>query len=95
MRARYEQVVTRPGATAKHVAKVAAARELLNCVFYALRDGRVHRLGHTGAAWHTCGPPRWVRGPALSGRLAAPVNLIGPTHRGRRNTPCRHHAAKG
>jgi hypothetical protein len=93
MRARYEQVVTRPGATAKHVAKVAAARELLNCVFYALRDGRVHRLGHTGAAWHTCGPPRWVRGPALSGRLAAPVNLIGPTHRGRRNTPCRHHAA--
>jgi hypothetical protein len=50
MRARYEQVVTRPGATAKHVAKVAAARELLNCVFYALRDGRVRRLGHTGAA---------------------------------------------
>jgi transposase len=50
MRARYEQVVTRRGATAKHVAKVAAARELLDCVFYALRDGRVRRLGHTGAA---------------------------------------------
>lgn len=41
MRARYEQVVTRRGTTAKHVAKVAAARELLDCVFYALRDGRV------------------------------------------------------
>ena len=50
MRARYEQVLTRRGATAKHVAKVAAARELLDCVFYALRDGRVRRLGHTGAA---------------------------------------------
>jgi hypothetical protein len=50
MRARYEQVVTLRGATAKHVAKVAAARELLDCVFYALRDGRVRRLGHTGAA---------------------------------------------
>lgn len=49
MRARYEQVVTRRGATAKHVAKVAAARELLDCVFYALRDGRIRRLGHTGA----------------------------------------------
>jgi transposase len=50
MRARYEQVVTRRGASAKHVAKVAAARELLDCVFYALRDGRVRRLEHTGAA---------------------------------------------
>jgi hypothetical protein len=50
MRARYQQVLPRPGATAKHVAKVAAARELLDCVFYALGDGRVHRLGHTGAA---------------------------------------------
>jgi hypothetical protein len=50
MRARYQQVLTRRGARAKHVAKVAAARELLDCVFYALRDGRVHRLGHTGAA---------------------------------------------
>ena len=26
------------------------ARELLDCVFYALRDGRVRRLRHTGAA---------------------------------------------
>jgi transposase len=50
MRARYQQVLPRRGATAKHVAKVAAARELLDCVFYALRDGRVRRLGHTGAA---------------------------------------------
>lgn len=50
MRAHYEQVLPRRGARAKHVATVAAARELLDCVFYALRDGRLRRLGHTGAA---------------------------------------------
>jgi hypothetical protein len=50
MRARYEQVLTRRGATAKHVANVAAARERLEGVFYALRDGHVRRLGHTSAA---------------------------------------------
>jgi transposase len=32
---------------AKHLAKVAAARELLSCVFYALRDGHVRRLAST------------------------------------------------
>ncbi|HET9255153.1 MAG TPA: hypothetical protein VFO16_08115 [Pseudonocardiaceae bacterium] len=47
MRARHEQVLTRRGATAKHVAKLAAAREPLDRVFYALRDGHVRRLGHT------------------------------------------------
>jgi hypothetical protein len=50
MRARYQQVLSRRGARAKHVAKVAAARELLDCVFYALPDGHLRRLGHTGAA---------------------------------------------
>jgi hypothetical protein len=50
MRARYEQVATRRGATTKHVAKVAAARELLDCAFHALREGHLRRLGHTGAA---------------------------------------------
>jgi transposase len=50
MRARYERILARRGNPAKHVAKVAAARELLDCVFYALRDGHVRRLGQTGAA---------------------------------------------
>ena len=50
MRARYERILARRGASAKHVAKVAAARELLDCVFYALRDGHVRRLGQTSAA---------------------------------------------
>ena len=50
MRARYEQILARRGNPAKHVAKLAAARELLNCVFYALRDGHLRRLGHTSAA---------------------------------------------
>ena len=44
MRARYEQVLTRRGATAKHVAKVAAARELLTLVFYGMRDGQIRCL---------------------------------------------------
>jgi hypothetical protein len=50
MRARSEQLVTRRGARAKHVTKLAAARELLDCVFYALPDGHVRRRGHTSAA---------------------------------------------
>jgi transposase len=47
MRRTYEQILTRRGARAKHLAKVAAARELLSCVFYALRDGHVRRLAST------------------------------------------------
>jgi transposase len=49
MRRTYEQIVARRGARAKHVAKVAAARELLGCVFYALRDGHVRRLAANAA----------------------------------------------
>jgi hypothetical protein len=30
--------------TAEQIGKVAAARELVECVFYALRDGHVRRL---------------------------------------------------
>ncbi|HEY0693320.1 MAG TPA: IS110 family transposase, partial [Kribbella sp.] len=47
MRRTYEQILTLRGARAKHLAKVAAARELLSCVFYALRDGHVRRLAST------------------------------------------------
>ena len=50
MRNRYEQIVARRGGTAKHLAKVGAARELCECVFYALRDGHVRRLGQSRTA---------------------------------------------
>jgi hypothetical protein len=50
MRNRYAQIVARRGGTAKHLAKVAAARELGECVFYALRDGHVRRLGQSRTA---------------------------------------------
>ena len=50
MRDRDDQIVARRGGNAKHLAKVAAARELGECVFYALRDGHVRRLGEHGAA---------------------------------------------
>jgi hypothetical protein len=35
MRAHYERIVTRRGSSAKHMAKVATAHKLLECVFYA------------------------------------------------------------
>jgi transposase len=47
MRAVYDRIVTRRGAGAKHIARVAAARVLLTCVYYALRDGHVRRLHPT------------------------------------------------
>jgi transposase len=50
MRNCYEQIVARRGGTAKHLAKVAAARELCECVFYALRDGHVRRLRQSRTA---------------------------------------------
>ena len=34
----------------RNIGKVAAARELLECVFYALRDGHVRRLARTTPA---------------------------------------------
>jgi transposase len=49
MRDTYERIVARRGSNAKHIARVAAARELLTCVYYALRDGQVRRLSR-GAA---------------------------------------------
>jgi transposase len=49
MRDIYERVLNHRGPNAKHTARVAAARELLICVYYALRDGQVRRLSR-GAA---------------------------------------------
>ncbi len=43
MRAVYDRILNRHG-PAKNIARVAAARTLLTCVYYALRDGEVRRL---------------------------------------------------
>jgi hypothetical protein len=39
-----DRIITRRGAQARNIAKAAAARKLLTCVFYALRDGQVRSL---------------------------------------------------
>jgi transposase len=39
-----DRIVARRGAQARNIAKAAAARKLLTCVFYALRDGQVRSL---------------------------------------------------
>ena len=39
-----DRIIARRGAQARNIAKVAAARKLLTCVFYALRDGQVRSL---------------------------------------------------
>jgi transposase len=45
-----DAVIARRGREAKNIAKVAAARELLCDVFYAMRDGRVRRAPRPGQA---------------------------------------------
>ena len=40
-----DAIIARRGAEAKNIAKVAAARELLIQVLYAMRDGRIRRAG--------------------------------------------------
>lgn len=45
-----DAVLARRGKEAKNIAKVAAARELLCEVFYAMRDGRVRRAAQPGQA---------------------------------------------
>ena len=37
-------IIDRRGREARNIAKVGAARKLLTCVFYALRDGQVRSL---------------------------------------------------
>jgi transposase len=39
-----DNIITRRGEEAKNIAKTAAARKLLTCVFYAMRDGEVRSL---------------------------------------------------
>jgi transposase len=39
-----DRIVVRRGAQARNIARAAAARKLLTCVFYALRDGQVRSL---------------------------------------------------
>jgi transposase len=48
LRRRKEDIVARRGAQARNIAKVAAARQLLTWVYYAMRDGQVRDLA--GAA---------------------------------------------
>ena len=48
-RAVRDSIIARRGIEARNIAKVAAARELLTLVFYAMRDGHVRRL-HTAPA---------------------------------------------
>ncbi len=49
LRQRKEDIITRRGAQAKNIAKVAAARQLLTWVFYAMRDGQVRDLAAAAA----------------------------------------------
>jgi transposase len=44
IRARRDAIIARRGKQARNIAKTAAARQLLACVFYALRDGHVRSL---------------------------------------------------
>jgi transposase len=39
-----DAIIARRGIQARNIAKVAAARKLLTCVFYAMRDGHVRSL---------------------------------------------------
>ena len=44
LRQRKDDILARRGKEAKNIAKVAAARQLLTWVFYAMRDGQVRAL---------------------------------------------------
>ena len=44
LRQRKNDIITRRGAQARNIAKVAMARQLLTWVFYAMRDGQVRSL---------------------------------------------------
>jgi transposase len=45
-----DRIIARRGKEARNIAKVAAARQLLTCVFYAMRDGHVRSLAARAAA---------------------------------------------
>ena len=44
LRQHKEDILARRGDQARHIAEVAAARQLLTWVFYAMRDGQVRAL---------------------------------------------------
>ncbi len=50
VRQRKDAIIARRGKEARNIAKVAAARQLLTCVFYAMRDGQVRSLAARAAA---------------------------------------------
>ena len=45
-----DAIIARRGTQARNTAKVAAARELLTLIFYALRDGHIRRAATPGQA---------------------------------------------
>ena len=45
-----DRIIARRGSQAKNIAKTAAARKLLTCVFYAMRDGQARSLAARTAA---------------------------------------------
>jgi hypothetical protein len=45
-----DRIIARRGKEARNIAKVAAARQLLTCVFYAMRDGHARSLTARAAA---------------------------------------------
>ena len=45
-----DRIIARRGTEARNIAKVAAARQLLTCVFYAMRDGEVRSLAARSSA---------------------------------------------
>ena len=49
LRERKEDILARRGTQAKNIAKVAAARQLLTWIFYAMRDGQVRALAAAAA----------------------------------------------
>jgi transposase len=50
VRQRKDAIIARRGKEARNIAKVAAARQLLTCVFFAMRDGQVRSLTARAAA---------------------------------------------
>ncbi len=50
VRAVKDRIIARRGNQARNIAKVAAARQLLTYVFYAMRDGQVRSLAARTAA---------------------------------------------
>ena len=45
-----EAIIARRGEQARNIAKTAAARYMLTCVFYAMRDGQARSLATRAAA---------------------------------------------